>query len=137
MNSKLKSVLFVVVGLIALGTVFYFLKPAEIHAPVESSTNATSSASLAITEKVFDLDIRDGVLYSGPEIINVTEGDTVVINISVNAKDEFHLHGYDKSLELTEDTPNTLTFTANLTGRFEYELEYSKLHLGVLEVLPK
>lgn len=87
--------------------------------------------------KTFDLIIKDKKLTSDPETISVMEGDSVTINIISDEDEELHLHGYDKSVDLEKDKPATLTFEANLTGHFPYELEKSKIEIGALEVSPE
>ena len=67
----------------------------------------------------------------------MTEGDNITIKITSDQEEELHIHGYDNSVDLQKDIPAQLSFTANITGRFIYELEKSETEIGVLEVLPK
>lgn len=90
------------------------------------------------TKKTFTLQIQKNNRVSGPETISVVQGDEVTIRIITDASgDELHLHGYNKSVKLEKDKEVSLTFTANLTGRFEAELENAKTSITVLEVQPK
>ena len=50
---------------------------------------------------------------------------------------EVHLHGYDLEEEVEPGEPATLTFEANLTGRFEIEDHETVEVLGVLLVQPR
>lgn len=100
---------------------------------VESETDEQKMTA----PNTFDLVIKDKKIVSGPVTINVTQGDEVTINITSDEAEEFHIHAYDNSVELEPDIQSTLTFTANLSGRFPFELENSKTEIGALEVQPK
>ena len=110
--------------LVVLGGLFVWLQPQK--------ENGISSEP-----RVFELTIKNNTLAGGPEAIRVTEGEDIVIKITSDASGEVHVHGYDKTLELTKDVPAELAFRATITGRFEYELEDTHTPLGALEVLPK
>ncbi len=81
--------------------------------------------------------IKSRKLVSGTETIKVSQDDKVEINVTSDEPEEFHIHGYDNSVDLEKDTKATLSFTANISGRFDYELENSKTDIGALEVSPK
>ncbi len=123
-----KNWLYFIVGFIVLLGLFYALKP--------KPTGPTSVVP-AQTAKTFTLIVQNKKLVSGPDTLKVTEGDKVTINITNDAPEELHLHGYDKHIDLEASKSGQLTFTANLTGRFPYELENSKTEIGALEVQPK
>lgn len=87
-------------------------------------------------KEVFTLVVEGKKLVSGPSVIRVTKGADVLLLVTADAAEEFHLHGYDRSVELEPGVPAELAFTATLTGRFPFELERSKTDLGALEVRP-
>lgn len=87
--------------------------------------------------KKFNLSLKGKKLVSGPEILQVNQGDQVEITITSDQPEELHLHGYDKSVEFQKDLPATLSFTANISGHFEYELENVGIEIGALEVQPQ
>lgn len=133
------NLLYLIVGVLVLIGLFYLLKP-KTTPPTQNTptpTESTSSAQPSATTKIFDLIVKNKKLVSGPETIQVTEGDQVTINITNDEDEELHLHGYDKSVDLEASKSAQLNFTANLTGRFPYELEHSKTEIGALEVAPK
>ena len=134
-----RNLWYAVIGVIVLIGLFYLLKPKSIPptAPANSMPESTSSSQTATSAKIFDLIIKNKKLTAGPDTLKVTEGDEVTINITSDEAEEFHLHGYDKSVELEASKEAQLTFSANLTGRFPFELEKSKTELGALEVSPK
>ncbi len=61
-------------------------------------------------------------------------GSTVSIEVTSDVADEVHLHGYDKKVDVTPDAPATLTFTADIPGIFEVELESRAIKLIDLAV---
>ena len=76
-------------------------------------------------------------LVSGPAVIQVAQGTGVTLRIRSDRTDELHLHGYDLHARIDAGEPADLTFTADKSGRFEYELHGSHLELGALEVRPE
>lgn len=142
MNINKNTLVLVVCASLVLIGAFLFLKPktiSETPPSSETSTNneASSTPGARLNTKTFDLVVSANKLIAGPETLKVTEGEDVIIKITSDTDEEFHLHGYDKSVELTKDTPAELVFTANISGRFVYELEKSKTDIGALEVSPK
>lgn len=141
---KINQTVMIVTGVIIL-TVFFILRPKSANLETENNQgaistleqNSSSVAQLNNEVKSFELAVKNYKLVSGPEVIQVKEGDDVVIKITSDKADEFHLHGYDKSVDLETSLSSELKFSANLTGRFPYELEKSKQEIGALEVLPK
>lgn len=143
---KVNPIIYAVIGVLILGGLFFLFKP-KSQTPVpenvqtinQQTTTQTSSPSSTPESKVktFELVIKGKKLVSGPETITVTEDDEVVIKITSDEPEEFHIHGYDKSVDLEKSVQAQLSFTANLTGRFVYELEQSKTEIGALEVQPK
>jgi hypothetical protein len=73
-----------------------------------------------------------------PDRISVQENDRVTLNVTVDKKEEIHLHGYDIKFEATGagDTV-THTFTADKTGSFEIEIEDTSTPVGSLQVQPR
>lgn len=130
----MKNMALIVLTLGILVVLFVALKP---KAEVPSSTQRTDITSLSPTMQTFTLVVKNKKLVSGPAVIQVKEGDTVIIKITADVDEELHLHGYDKSVDLEANKEGELSFTADLTGRFEYELEQSKTAIGVLEVQPR
>lgn len=136
---------YTIIALLLLIGLFAFIKPKASQAPTRStgpqattqvvSQSASDSAQTNGTTAV--LVLKNKQLISGPETIQVHQGDQVVIKVLSDMPEEFHLHGYEKIAELEKDKPTTISFAATTTGRFEYELEKSGTALGALEVLPK
>ena len=98
---------------------------------------AIAAASGTPAGSPIELLVRGGRLVSGPTVIKVAQGDDVTLQITSDAADELHLHGYDLHLHLVAGEPAILKFTASRSGRFEYELHHAHADLGALEVYPR
>src|ERR1035437_3411662 len=91
---------------IALIGLFYILKPksdnpANNFSAITSTESTTSSSTLIDSNvKSFNLVVKNKKLVSGSVTLKVNEGDRVTINITSDEPEEFHLHGYDKSVEM-------------------------------------
>ncbi len=81
--------------------------------------------------------IENRRLVSGSSVLSATLGDTVTFRVEADQSDHLHLHGYDRMLTLTPGETATLSFTADRSGRFEFELEDAGIELGALEVQPR
>ena len=133
---KINSVIYFITGIIVLGGLFFMLKPKESQIPQNTTQESSLSPSPKMESKIFELVVKDKKIVSGSEIITVTQRDEVVISVTADEDEEFHVHGYDVSLDLEKDIKGELKFTASLSGRFPFELEQSKTELGALEVQP-
>ena len=135
--------IFLIIGAIILGGLFFILKPKnELERPQSNLSPKEKPVELSVTKKedlsnVFTLVIKQKKLISGPTTIKVDQGEEVTINVTSDEAEEFHLHAYDNSVELEPNKQVALTFTAELSGRFPFELEHSKTEIGALEVQPK
>jgi FtsP/CotA-like multicopper oxidase with cupredoxin domain len=72
-----------------------------------------------------------------PSEISATEGDQVTLRMSSQSPAEVHVHGYDLEKEVEPSEPATLSFQANITGRFEIEDHETEEELGTLVVTPR
>jgi len=84
----------------------------------------------------FDVVVSRGKLLS-PAVIDVHQGDEVMLHIAADISDEFHLDGYDLTAPITPAKSVTLKFSADRAGRFDYQLRRSGQKLGVLQVAAK
>jgi FtsP/CotA-like multicopper oxidase with cupredoxin domain len=93
-------------------------------------------ASETSRERNIDLCIEGGTLV--PDEVEVGAGARVTLEIKTSgAPTEVHLHGYDLEREVAPGEPATLSFEADLTGRFEIEDHETDKALGVLLVQPR
>jgi hypothetical protein len=149
-----RPIAFAVVAIILVAALWFFFKPqrTELPAPVSARPEAgdapaTMSVPAGTTEQaarsplpgtdVFELVIKNGKPLSGPVVLQVHEGEQVILNIRSDSSDELHLHGYDLHARIRPDETESLRFTANRTGRFGLELHRAHAELGALEVYPR
>lgn len=117
-----RTLVVVALILIVLGALFFVLRPAS-----------TPDAS---RERTIDLSIKDGAMT--PDEVKVGEGDRVTLRITASgAPTKLHIHGYDIEKDVAPDKPATVSFKADLTGRFEIEDHETDKELGVLLVQPR
>jgi heme/copper-type cytochrome/quinol oxidase subunit 2 len=141
---KVNPLVYIALGVLILAGLFFVFKPQspttpQIGQPSEQTPEATTEASIIpqTNSNVFVLNIQNKQITSGPQTIKIKQGDEVTLKITSDEDEEFHIHGYDKSIDLKPGEQATLKFTANLSGAFPFELEKSKTEIGVLEVQPK
>ena len=71
---------------------------------------------------------------AGETRYEVSLGDTVTLLVTSSLVDELHLHGYDLFADLEPGARAELTFTADIPGIFEAELEGAGIELVSIEV---
>jgi len=102
--------------------------------PTETET-ATTAAPPERTQLV--VTIRDGEPAGGIVRVTVHKRDLVLIKVrSDGVADEVHVHGYDRMADVAPGKPVEMLLRANLTGRFEIELEGRGKQIAQLTVLP-
>src|SRR5262245_29857348 len=83
--------------------------PADPAAALNEPSGAAPKAAAAAPQQTapappspltFDFVIRKGRLQSGPTVVQVHEGDDVVLSFNADAADEVHLHGYNLHTKL-------------------------------------
>lgn len=94
----------------------------------------TSTTSAAATETKIDVSYKGGAITPAPTRYKVAKGNQVSITVTSDVADEIHLHGYDRKVDLQPNAAGTLTFTADITGVFEVELENLGKQLFELQV---
>lgn len=130
----MKKIIILLIAAVAIVVFYFYQKPKPA---AQTSSGRTETQNSQPQRKTFDLVIKNKQLVSGPSLLEVNQGDSVAITITDDEGEELHLHGYDKAVELTANEPANLEFTADISGRFVYELENSGTEIGALEVQPK
>jgi hypothetical protein len=69
-------------------------------------------------EKAFNLSLRNGRLESKDNTFRVRRGERVELRFSTDRPIQLHLHGYDIEAGGSPESPATISFTANIPGRF-------------------
>jgi hypothetical protein len=139
-----KSLAYVIFALILMGGLYTFLLAPHFAARGARLVTVGSSPPGEIPHisvqyakpNFFDIVVSKGKLVS-PAVIDVHQGDEVLLHIAADTADEFHLEGYDLSTAITPAKSATLKFNASRAGRFAYELRESGQKLGVLQVAAK
>jgi hypothetical protein len=80
--------------------------------------------------------VRGGKPVDGIVRAQARKGDPVVVIVGSDVSDEVHIHGYDLKGDVAPGKPVRIRFDANLTGRFEIELENRGEQIAQLTVLP-
>ena len=99
--------------------------------PASNSAPEPGSAAYDWSKVSFDLAVRE-VAMTRDEV----EGDHLMLRLTSEEPLQVHIHGYDLQRELASGKPVTLSFEADLTGRFEIEDHESEELLGALLVQP-
>jgi hypothetical protein len=98
---------------------------------------ATSGEPTTTTEPAtpaIEVRVAGGKVQGGVRREQVRRGDAVVLRVVADVADEVHLHGYDRSADVGPGKPAQISFTADIPGVFEVELEQRKQKLLELEV---
>ena len=80
--------------------------------------------------------VEDGRPVGGITRITVRQGERVALIVRSDVPEVVHLHGYDIERPVAPGKPAQLRFVAEITGRFEIELEQSGVEIGDLSVTP-
>jgi hypothetical protein len=104
----------------------------------DTTTTTGTSTETTTTEvakpTIVRITVVDGAPQGGIVRKTVSNGDKVVLVVKSDVADEIHLHGYDKSTDVTAGGTARLPFTATLPGRFEVELESRGVQIADLTV---
>lgn len=88
----------------------------------------------ADAENLVTVTIAGGTVTPAPGTVEVPVGEDVTLDVTSDVAEEVHVHGYDKTLDLEPGETASLTFTADIPGVFEVELEGAGTLLFELEV---
>ncbi|MEM8925614.1 MAG: hypothetical protein AAGD35_19080 [Actinomycetota bacterium] len=76
-----------------------------------------------------DVSVADGEIDVESSRIDVALGSEVTITVEADIVEHAHLHGYDIFADIAPGSPGVITFTADVPGVFEVELEDSRTFL--------
>ena len=82
------------------------------------------------------IEIRGGRPVGGVQELEFGVGDEVKIDITADAADEVHLHGYDVTLPIPAGKTRTLAFKATLDGGYELESHVTGAPLANIAIVP-
>jgi nucleotide-binding universal stress UspA family protein len=135
----------------ALVVLFFVFRPGggddngQAASTTTAETTVTESNGATTTEAVTTtapkpvqvvVRVRGGKPEDGIVRAQARKGDPVVVIVGSDVSDEVHIHGYDLKGDVAPGMPVRIRFDANLTGRFEIELENRGEQIAQLTVLP-
>lgn len=106
-------------------------EPASPNPPDARSSAPAASGPAAVRIAVT---VTGGKPRTAQRRVKVPRGAAVEITVTGDTADEFHLHGYDRELELRPGQAATLRFIADTPGVFEAELHRSGARVLELQV---
>ena len=150
MNPDFRKVALIAASLGLIASVFFALRPddgeeavtttaqttAETTEPATTETE-TQPATTAPADDTVTIRIavpRDAA--PKPRRFTVRRGRRVELIVRSEVADHVHLHGYDLLADVAPGRVGRITFTADVPGRFEIEIEDRGLRIGELEVRP-
>ena len=112
--------------------------------PRESSPAASDSPSPAAstpspdrpeeTAAAISVVVRNGAVTGVDGVEEIPLGEEVQITVRSDVDDQVHVHGYDEQVRVKAGKPAVLSFSADIPGVFEVELEDAGLTLFELRV---
>lgn len=101
--------------------------------PTTPTAEETSQSPREAAGERIEITVSDGQVQ-GPGTVILEAGTEVELVVTSDVADHIHVHGYDLFEEVAAGGTATLTFTADLPGTWEIELEDSGTHLVELQV---
>jgi hypothetical protein len=95
---------------------------------------ASASATPVAAPVTVTVTVSGGTVRTPHRLVTVRRGRLVRIVVTSDAAEEFHLHGYDRELELRPGVPGELRFVADQPGVFEAEFHRSGARAFELKV---
>lgn len=109
-----------------------------LSSSASTDTNGTVAAATTTTTieavRTIEVAFAGGQVVGGARRETVRLGEEVRLRVTSDSADEVHVHTYDVSGAVAPGQPVELTFTANIPGRHEVELEKKDQQLLTLEV---
>ena len=106
-------------------------RPEPTSGQPSASATATSGQS---DQQVITVNVANGTVTPPPAPVDVPLGTTVVIEVTTDADDEVHVHGYEETVPVTAGRPARVEVLADIPGQFEVELHGNALLLLTLRV---
>ena len=104
----------------------------------QPATTAATETTLAPTptpkRQTITIRVVGGKPQGGIARPKVKKGENVLLVVRSDTADKVHLHGYDISREVAVGSTVRIAFVARIPGRFEVELEQSRVMLAELTV---
>ncbi len=102
--------------------------------PLSYSADFVIPGDVPTPDSVIEISVDDNGVVGGVVDASVSTGDLVELDITSTVAEEVHLHVYDVMADLTPGAVTKMTFTADIPGVFEAELEGPGIQILNLEV---
>jgi hypothetical protein len=83
-----------------------------------------------------EIRVKGGKSVGGIEGVEVKSGDLVRLTIRSDRRDEVHIHGYNRYVQVGPELSGKARFRANLEGVYEIELHSDSTQIASLRVEP-
>jgi FtsP/CotA-like multicopper oxidase with cupredoxin domain len=104
--------------------------------PTETEQNQTTTEVEPPEPEPVRIRVKGGEPVGGAEEIEVDKGDRLMIDVTADAPDHAHLHGYDIEKDVGPGQTAKFRVKANLEGIYELELHDSGAQLAKVRVNP-
>ena len=100
----------------------------DVATPVEPSTATATAATAppspdtAIAPRLIEVTYEGGQVRTAESRVTVARGEQLVLRVTSDVREQIHVHGYDRYLDLEPGVTAELAFTADLPGAYEVEL---------------
>lgn len=109
--------------------------PAPVTAtPSDSPASATPTTTPEPAVTTITIELANGKVSPNGSRIDLTKGDTFVLDITSDRDDEVHVHGFDKEIEVKAGKRVKVEMVADRTGRYEVESHHPELLIAVLQI---
>ena len=104
--------------------------------PATTVTETTGETTTTVEEVVRAEIVVQGGDVSGPEQVELEQGQRLVLVVRADVADEVHVHSYDLMEDVAPGQPARFDFRVTDPGRFDVELEQRQQPLTELVVSP-
>ncbi|MGW7680561.1 cupredoxin domain-containing protein [Kribbella sp. NPDC054772] len=99
---------------------------APASTPIARASTPAVKPTAPAADVLAEVTIKGGkISATGGTVVKAKAGQTVRVVATSDVADSLHVHGYDKTLELTPGKTVSLQFTADVKGSFEVETHES------------
>ena len=114
----------------------------ETTEDMETETGETTTEEAATTTEAENPNapqrvvvvVRDGQPVGGVKRVDIKRDAQVLLIVRSDVSDQMHLHGYNLLADVAPGQPGRIRFRADLTGRFDLELEDRVVLIAELRV---
>src|SRR5919108_6575165 len=114
----------------------------ETTEDMETETGETTTEEAATTTEAENPNapqrvvvvVRDGQPVGGVKRVDIKRDAQVLLIVRSDVSDQMHLHGYNLLADVAPGQPGRVRFRADLTGRFDLELEDRVVLIAELRV---